>query len=170
MTQGIDMTGVISPSKWSAVEELLTKQSLTPRHRERLEMVKAAYHGAELREIVRWSGRTDETVRRWLRVFGEGGVDALAAAGRRGLPGGPGHGGRQRSPHLGAVVRRLDLGEVERLSGRDDRHADRAGLAAGAAPSPAVRQRATETLGCSPPGSRRGCRMRRTLAGGGGKR
>src|SRR5680860_652043 len=86
MTQGIDMTGVISPSKWSAVEELLTKQSLTPRHRERLEMVKAAYHGAELREIVRWSGRTDETVRRWLRVFGEGGVDALADAPRSGRP------------------------------------------------------------------------------------
>ncbi|MDQ3657864.1 MAG: helix-turn-helix domain-containing protein [Chloroflexota bacterium] len=86
MTRGLDLTGVIVPDDWAAVAALLTNRSLPPRLRERLEMVKAAYHGAEVEAIVRWSGRTDETVRRWLRVFGEGGLDALADAPRSGRP------------------------------------------------------------------------------------
>jgi transposase len=86
MARGIDITGVIVPSEWAKVEALLTKRSLTPRLRERLEMVKAAYHGDDVRAIVRWSGRTDETVRRWLRAFGAEGVDALADAPRTGRP------------------------------------------------------------------------------------
>ena len=86
MARGIDLTGVISPDDWARIEELLTQQSLSPRFRERLEMVKAAYLGEDLKSIVRWSGRTDETVRRWLRVFAEAGVDALADAPHIGRP------------------------------------------------------------------------------------
>ncbi len=86
MTQGIDLTGVVSPTEWARVEGVLTERSLSPRFRERLEMVKAAHHGADLRAIVRWSGRTEETVRRWLRAFAAGGVDALVDAPRAGRP------------------------------------------------------------------------------------
>jgi len=86
MTRGIDITGVISPGQWATVDAMLTRRSLTPRLRERLEMVKAAYQGADLDAIGRWSGRTEETVRRWLRVFREGGVAALADAPRSGRP------------------------------------------------------------------------------------
>jgi transposase len=86
MTRGIDVRGVISPREWARVERLLTERTRSPRLRERLEMVKAAYQDDDLRAIVRWSGRTDETVRRWLRAFGEGGVDALVDAPRAGRP------------------------------------------------------------------------------------
>ena len=86
MMRGIDLTGVISPSEWASVESLLTQRTLAPRLRERLEMVKAAFHDADLEEIVGWSGRTDETVRHWLRAVQEGGADALADAPRCGRP------------------------------------------------------------------------------------
>jgi transposase len=36
--------------------------------------------------IARWSGRTPETVRRWLAVFAAGGIAALADAPRQGRP------------------------------------------------------------------------------------
>jgi transposase len=69
-----------------AVEAALRRRDLTPRVRERLEMVKAASLGQELDGIARWSGRTPETVRHWLRRFRAGGIAALADAARRGRP------------------------------------------------------------------------------------
>jgi transposase len=70
----------------TAVETALRRRDLAPRVRERLEMVKAAALGQELDEIARWSGRTPETVRRWLGQFRVGGIAALADAPRRGRP------------------------------------------------------------------------------------
>jgi transposase len=49
-------------------------------------MVKAAGLGEDIATIARWSGRTARTVRRWLRVLREGGVDALAGAPIPGRP------------------------------------------------------------------------------------
>src|SRR5436190_19064205 len=49
-------------------------------------MVKAVALGQELDEIVRWSGRTPETVRRWLASYQAGGIAALADAPRQGRP------------------------------------------------------------------------------------
>lgn len=51
-----------------------------------MEMVKAAGLGQGLDEIAQWTGRTPETVRRWLAVFQEGGIVALADAPRQGRP------------------------------------------------------------------------------------
>ena len=69
-----------------AVEAALRRRDLAPRVRERLEMVKAAALGQELAAIAAWSGRTERTVRRWLRRFAAGGVAALADAPRPGRP------------------------------------------------------------------------------------
>lgn len=68
------------------VEAALRRRELTPRVRERLEMVKAAALGQDLAGIARWSGRTPETVRHWLGQFRDGGIAALADAPRRGRP------------------------------------------------------------------------------------
>jgi transposase len=68
------------------VEAALRRRDLTPRVRERLEMVKAAALGQELAAIARWSGRTPETVRHWLERFRCGGMAALADAPRQGRP------------------------------------------------------------------------------------
>ncbi len=70
----------------TAVEAVLRRRDLTPRVRERLEMVKGSALGQDLDEIARWSGRTPETVRHWLRRFRVGGIAALADAPRRGRP------------------------------------------------------------------------------------
>jgi transposase len=70
----------------TAVEAALRRRDLTPRLRERLEMVKAAALGHELDEIAHWSGRTPETVRHWLGRFRGGGIAALSDAPRRGRP------------------------------------------------------------------------------------
>ena len=68
------------------MEAALRRRDLTPRVRERLEMVKAAALGQEVDQIARWSGRTPETVRHWLGRFRDGGIAALADAPRRGRP------------------------------------------------------------------------------------
>ena len=70
----------------TAVEAALRRRDLAPRQRERLEMVKAAALGQDLEAIARWSGRRPETVRRWLAVYREGGIAALADAPRQGRP------------------------------------------------------------------------------------
>ncbi len=62
----------------AAVEAALRRRDVSPRVRERLEMVKAAALGRELRVIVEWSGRTERTVVRWL--------GALCDAPRSGRP------------------------------------------------------------------------------------
>jgi transposase len=64
----------------------LRQKELSPRVRERLEMVKAADLGQGLGQIAAWSGRTRRTVRRWLGAFTAGGVAALADAPRSGRP------------------------------------------------------------------------------------
>jgi len=76
----------VTAAQRTAVEAALRRRDLTPRLRERLEMVKAAALGQDLEVIARWSGRTPETVRRWLAVFQEGGIGALADAPRQGRP------------------------------------------------------------------------------------
>jgi hypothetical protein len=79
---------VATAAERAAVEAALRRRDLAPRQRERLEMVKAAALGQDLAGIARWSGRTPETVRRWLRRFRTGGIAALTDA--------PGRGGRRR--------------------------------------------------------------------------
>src|SRR5687767_9514179 len=70
----------------TAVEVTLRKHDLTPRVRERLEMVKGVALGQPLAEVARWSGRGARTVERWLVAFAAGGIAALADAPRRGRP------------------------------------------------------------------------------------
>jgi Homeodomain-like domain-containing protein len=48
------------------LERRLRRPDLTPRERERLEMVKAAALGQDLGAIGAWTGRSERTVRRWL--------------------------------------------------------------------------------------------------------
>lgn len=86
MEHGIDVTGPITPEQQTAVEMLLRQRNLPARQRERLEMVKAAWLGADVGAIARWSGRTPRTVRRWLTAFRDGGVEALADAPIPGRP------------------------------------------------------------------------------------
>jgi transposase len=69
-----------------AVEATLRRRDLTPRVRERLEMVKAVALGHDLASITRWSGRSARTVRRWVERFAAGGVATLADAPRPGRP------------------------------------------------------------------------------------
>src|SRR5260370_42013798 len=66
------------------LERRLRQPDLTPRERERLEMVKAAALGQDLGAIGAWSGRTERTVRRWLRQYVSQGLDDVADAPRRG--------------------------------------------------------------------------------------
>jgi transposase len=86
MERGMDVTGPIAPAQQAAVEALLRQRELPPRQRERLEMVKAAWLGADVATIAQWSGRTPRTVRRWLAAFRAGGVAALAGAPIPGRP------------------------------------------------------------------------------------
>ena len=60
----------VTPQERAAVEAALRRRELAPRVRERLEMVKAAARGYDVGWIARWTGRTPETVRRWLAAFG----------------------------------------------------------------------------------------------------
>jgi transposase len=76
----------ITPKQREEVDRQLHRMALTRRVRERLEMVKAAALGDDLRRIARWSGRSVVTVERWLVRFAQGGVDALADAPRSGRP------------------------------------------------------------------------------------
>lgn len=69
-----------------AAEAALRRRDLTPRVRERLEMVKGVALGQSLSEVARWSGRTERTVLRWLRSLAAGGIVALADAPRGGRP------------------------------------------------------------------------------------
>ena len=86
MALGTDVTGPIGPAQRAAVEALLGERGLTPRVRERLEMVKGAALGWKVAAIAVWCGRTEATVRRWLGAFRAGGVAALADAPRAGRP------------------------------------------------------------------------------------
>ena len=70
----------------AVVEAWLRQRELSPRMRERLEMVKAHVLGQDLATIMAWSGRSGRTVRRWVEQFASGGVAALADAPRSGRP------------------------------------------------------------------------------------
>ncbi|HZC19954.1 MAG TPA: helix-turn-helix domain-containing protein [Rubrobacteraceae bacterium] len=76
----------LSPEERKEVRAALPREDLSPRARERLEMVKAAGLGHDLDEAVAWSGRKPRTVRRWLGAFAGGGIGALADAPRSGRP------------------------------------------------------------------------------------
>jgi len=102
MEPGSDVPGPITPGQQAAVETLLRQRDLPARQRERLEMVKAAWLGADVDAIARWSGRTPRTVRRWLAAFRAGGVDALAGAP---IPGRP---PKADAAYLGALETALD--------------------------------------------------------------
>jgi transposase len=69
-----------------ALEAVLHRTDLKPRVRERVEMVKAAALGQDLRSICAWSGRTAETVRYWLGRYVTAGLSGLADAPRSGRP------------------------------------------------------------------------------------
>jgi transposase len=86
MELGTEVTGPIDPTRRATVEALLREPTLTPRVRERLEMVKGAMLGWDLAAIATWCGRTEATVQRWLGAFHDGGVTALADAPRTGRP------------------------------------------------------------------------------------
>lgn len=76
----------ITAAARAPVEAHLRRRDLSPRVRERLEMVKAAALGQDVAAIARWSGRSVGTVRRWLTAWARGGITALADAPRPGRP------------------------------------------------------------------------------------
>lgn len=78
--------GRVAAEHRAAVEQRLRRVDLSPRERERLEMVKAAALGLDEATIARWTGRTVRTVRRWLDRFVTTGRDALRDAPRSGRP------------------------------------------------------------------------------------
>jgi transposase len=92
----------VTDEQAAAVEAALRRRDLGPRVRERLEMVKCVALGYPLAEIARWSGRTERTVRRWLRAFAGGGAAAVADGPRAGRP------PRADAAYLAALERAAD--------------------------------------------------------------
>jgi len=86
MADGADGAIPVTAAQRAAVEARLGARTLTPRLRERLEMVKGAALGQDLAAIVRWSGRSPRRVRHWLGRFLDGGIAALSDAPRSGRP------------------------------------------------------------------------------------
>lgn len=78
--------GEVTGEQRAEVAALLRRRDLSPRVRERLEMVKARALGQEVAAIATWSGRSVRTVERWLRCFAVGGAPAVADAPRPGRP------------------------------------------------------------------------------------
>jgi transposase len=70
----------------AAVEGVLRRRGLSPRARERAEVVKAALLGQDVGWIAAWTGRSEQTIRLWLDRYERGGLDALADAPRCGRP------------------------------------------------------------------------------------
>lgn len=68
------------------IEAALRRHDLTPRLRERLEMVKGIALGQDLAAIATWSGRSPGRIRYWLGRFTQDGLTALADAPRCGRP------------------------------------------------------------------------------------
>jgi transposase len=86
MIANLAATIIVTAEERTAVEVALRRRDLAPRQRERLEMFKAAALDQDLDAIARWSGRTPETVRHWLRRFRAEGIAALTDAPRAGRP------------------------------------------------------------------------------------
>ena len=80
--RGVELTD----AQRRAVEEALHRCDLTPRVRERLEMVKAVGLGDDLERIGVWSGRGARTIRRWVRAYARCGLAGLGDAARSGRP------------------------------------------------------------------------------------
>jgi transposase len=74
------------PADQQALAALLRRTDLTPRVRARAEVVKAAALGQDIEALCRWSGRTAETVRGWLRRYLAAGLAGLVDAPRPGRP------------------------------------------------------------------------------------
>jgi transposase len=72
--------------QFEAVEAVLRRRELSPRLRERVEMVKAVALGYGPEAIATWSGRSVRTVGYWLERFVSSGLAALADAPRSGRP------------------------------------------------------------------------------------
>lgn len=70
----------------AAIEAELRRRDLTPRLRERLEMVKAVALGQDVAVIAAWSGRSPGRIHYWLDRFRQNGCSALADAPRCGRP------------------------------------------------------------------------------------
>jgi transposase len=81
-----DRIVILSVSERTTIHTMLHQPDLTPRLRERLEMVKAADLGWDLAAIAAWSGRTVATVRHWLDRYATAGIAALGDAPRPGRP------------------------------------------------------------------------------------
>jgi transposase len=86
MAQSADTVIPVTSEQRASVEALLHQPMLSPRLRERLEMVKGAALGWDWEAIAAWSGRSPRTVRHWLTRFATGGILALADAPRAGRP------------------------------------------------------------------------------------
>ena len=97
----------ISEEQRGRVEGELRRRALSPRVRERLEMVKAAALGHRLAEIVRWSGRSSRTIRFWLDRFVAVGVGGLTDAPRAGRP------ARADAAYLAALERTVETSPRE---------------------------------------------------------
>jgi transposase len=76
----------LSTQEQATIRARLHHGTMTPRVRERLEMVKAADLGADVPAIAVWSGRSERTVRHWLRRFLDEGITGLSDAPRSGRP------------------------------------------------------------------------------------
>jgi len=70
----------------AVIETELRRRDLTPRLRERLEMVKGIALGQDAATIAAWSGRSLVRIRHWLARYTEAGITALADAPRSGRP------------------------------------------------------------------------------------
>lgn len=81
-----EVATALGADEHQALERFLRRRDLTPRLRERGEMVKAAGLGQPLMTIAAWSGRKPETVRHWLDRYLRRGLDGLADAARSGRP------------------------------------------------------------------------------------
>jgi transposase len=86
MSVATDRLMILTPHERATLAALLHQSDLTPRLRERLEMVKAADLGFDLATIAAWTGRTETTVRYWLGRYQDGGIAAVRDAPRPGRP------------------------------------------------------------------------------------
>src|SRR5712692_10375353 len=68
------------------IEAQLRRRDLTPRRRERLQMVKGIALGQDAATIAAWSGRSLGRIRHWLTRYAQDGIAALADAPRSGRP------------------------------------------------------------------------------------
>ncbi len=80
------MMNTVTDAQRQEVEAVLLRRDLAPRLREWLEMVKAVALGQDEATIVRWSGRSARTVRRWLARFRAAGAGVLGDAPCPGRP------------------------------------------------------------------------------------